>query len=66
MQIEKLRIGSTVRYPSDRGEPAGVGKIEHVSSAVYKNVYGNDYVWVLVRYESGRSASWPSNRLGRP
>lgn len=68
MNIEKarkLKLGDTVRCPSDRGAPAFIGKVSFIQpDLVNKNHVGEEYVWVNVS-KNGKSAGvWPSNRLG--
>lgn len=58
----KLKVGDIVRFPADRGEPSGSGKIAHISTDVNKNIHGIDYVWVTVNVGQHNTV-WPSNRL---
>lgn len=59
-----LSIGQSVSCPADRGDEAYRGIVTHVSEDVNKSFNGQNYVWVTVR-ANGRSAVWPSNRLGK-
>lgn len=65
MKIEearKLQVGDTVRYPADRGDPAGSGKVTHVGGAEQTNQGGEIYQWISVKGPNHESV-WPSNRL---
>lgn len=63
-KAKNLKAGQTVHCPADSGMPAYVGIITSVETAVAKNIYGHEYVWVGVRGPHGHVAVWPSNRLG--
>ena len=64
MKIEKalkLKIGDTVYYPPDRGDPGGYSKITFIGSkTIYKNIYGHEYI----RVNLACGGVWPTNRLG--
>ena len=61
-KAQSLKIGQTVHFPSDRGDPAGSGCVKHVSETVNKNIHGTEYIWVTVD-TGGHASVWPSNRL---
>jgi hypothetical protein len=71
MRIEHakgLKVGDRVRCPPDRGDPAYIGKVTHLSADHGGTVYGTDqiYLWVTVEHPAGKSRHvWPSNRLGQ-
>jgi hypothetical protein len=54
-------VGQIVSYPSDRGNPPGTAKVQHVGSIVQKNIHGVPFVWV---YLGNGYGVWPSHRLG--
>ena len=63
MKIEealKLKVGDTVFYPEDRGNPKGYSKVTYVSELVCRNAEGTEYIWVNLKI----GGVWPSNRLG--
>lgn len=68
MKIERarqLKVGDLVHFPADRGDPAGSGRITHISPTEQTHMGGKPFLWVTVRYQGEkRSAVWPSNRLG--
>ena len=67
MRIEdarKLRVGSQVKCPEDRGSAGFIGVVVHVGSIESKTVNGTPYMWVTVRNPHYQRAVWPSNRLG--
>lgn len=59
-RAKKLKAGNIVRFPEDRGSPAGVDRVKHVGESVAETVSGTEYVWITT-YLNG---VWPSNRLG--
>ena len=63
MQLDKLKIGALVECPVDRGDNAYVGEILSIGKEVYKNINGNEFVWVEVQGPNHKTV-WPSNRLG--
>lgn len=66
MRIEdarKLRVGSRVKCPEDRGSPPFVGVVVHIGSIESKNMHGVPYMWVTVRNTYHQRAVWPTNRL---
>lgn len=63
-QAMKLTPGARVRFPEDRGTPAGDGRVVSVGDTVHKAHNGAEYVWVEVyMYTQQHAALWPSNRL---
>lgn len=62
-QARKLTIGQRVYCPADRGDSAYGAVVRHVGDEVHINTMAVRYVWVTVT-NNGRSAVWPSNRLG--
>lgn len=60
----ELKVGNSVRFPADRGDPAGYGKVEHIDPTVATSFNGTKYIWVVVRGPNA-AATWPSNRLSR-
>ena len=66
MRIEdarKLRVGSRVECPEDRGSAGFIGVVVHVGSIESKNAEGTPYMWVTVRNSRPQRAVWPTNRL---
>lgn len=68
MEINKAKelvYGKQVHCPADRGDPAYMGVVRHVSTDVNKNIHGVEYVWVTVsKVGNGQTSHvWPSNRL---
>jgi hypothetical protein len=56
----KLKPGDAVRFPEDRGNVAGQGRVKNVSEEVQTNHQGHKYIWVCLQ---GTAGVWPSNRL---
>lgn len=66
MNIEKalnLKIGDSVRCPSDRGDAAYTGIVTHISSEIQENINNTKYIWITVKNGNYQHV-WPSNRLG--
>lgn len=66
MQLDKalaLKVGDVVRCPADRGTPAYIGPITHISGNVATHM-GKEFIWVTVADGHGHRHVWPSNRLG--
>lgn len=64
-QARKLKVGDTVKFPEDRGEPAGSGRVTHVSDMEPAlNIKGTPYIWVTVAALNKRSV-WPSNKISK-
>lgn len=62
-EARKLRVGSRVKCPEDRGDSPVIGVVVHVGSIESKNINGTPYMWVTVRSPYYRRAVWPTNRL---
>ena len=63
-EARKLRVGSRVKCPEDRGSAGFTGVVVHVGSIESKTVNGTPYMWVTVRNSHHQRAVWPTNRLG--
>jgi hypothetical protein len=67
VKAKRLKYGSPVNCPADRGAYPFSGKVidrSDLSQApVFKTATGSEYIWVLVQ-GPGSAALWPSNRLG--
>lgn len=65
-QARRLRRGTLVHCPSDRGDPAYMGVVRGVDLLMeYENINGVPYVLVEVQHpDHGTHHVWPSNRLG--
>jgi hypothetical protein len=65
-QARKLQPGNKVKYPSDRGSPAGIGEVTSANlsdSVKQKNIHGTEFIWVSVRHSPVQVSVWPSHRL---
>lgn len=62
-EARKLRVGSQVKCPEDRGSAGFIGTVVHVGSIESKTVNGTPYMWVTVRNPYYQRAVWPTNRL---
>jgi hypothetical protein len=65
MKLEKakqLKVGDSVRYPADQGNPAGAGTIRHIDTREQTHLLlAEPFLWVTLENADG---VWPSNRLG--
>jgi hypothetical protein len=59
-----LKVHQIVRCPADRGDAPYTARIIGIDQTVKTNINGILYVWVTVMSDAGRSAVWPSHRLG--
>lgn len=76
MNIErarKLKQGSYVHVPADRGEPAYIGVVDdplfvqNAETAEPVTQHGVQFFWVQVKksgWNGGAKSVWPTNRLG--
>ena len=65
-QARKLKPGSKVKYPCDRGSPAGIGEVTSadLTEAIKQtNIHGTEFIWVSVRHSPVQVSVWPSHRL---
>ncbi len=65
-QARRLTIGAQVQCPTDRGDPAYIGRVRDGSCATAEpqtHCGGAPFIWVRVKGPHGYSI-WPSNRLG--
>lgn len=62
-EARKLRVGSRVKCPEDRGSAGFIGVVVHVGGIESKNAEGTPYMWVTVRNSRHQRAVWPTNRL---
>lgn len=65
----KLKKGSLVNCPADRGDPAFTGKIvtetEMIKNAIINtHPNGGKYIWIEIQTPFLHKSVWPSNRLG--
>lgn len=64
MKLEKakqLKVGDSVRYPADRGNPAGTGTVRHIATDEQTHpLLPEPFLWVTLH---GAAGVWPSNRL---
>lgn len=63
-EARKLRVGSRVKCPEDRGSAGFIGVVVHVGRIESKTANGTPYMWVTVRNSRPQRAVWPTNRLG--
>lgn len=63
-RARQLKVGDRVRFPEDRGDPAGVGKVSQIlpNSAEQVSHQGQQYIWIEIESLNKKSV-WPSNRL---
>ena len=63
-QAKRLRPGTLVHCPADRGDGPYTGTVVGVDSVEFENVMNVPYVLVEVQHsEHGTKHLWPSNRL---
>lgn len=62
-EARKLRVGSRVQCPGDRGSAGFIGVVVYVGSTEAKTTNGTPYLWVTVRDPRYQRAVWPTNRL---
>lgn len=63
-----LKRGDKVLCPTDRGDPAYVGRVDLTPThSIQENLHGVEFIWVSVRGVVGgvlvKTAVWPSHRL---
>lgn len=66
-QARKLRRGSMVKCPPDRGSKGFTGKVDQLDCATameHTSHQGLRFIWIAVRDPGGRPSIWPSTRLG--
>jgi hypothetical protein len=63
-KAKTLKLGQTVHFPADRGNPAGSGQVVFIGRDAVKNLQGQEYVWVALWNKGAPAGVWPSNRLG--
>lgn len=63
-EARKLRIGSHVMCPPDRGDRRFSGPVVFISGIESVDGQGQPYIWVTVERRQGHRSVWPSNRLG--